>query len=410
MSGGRYYKHSDRTIRSGCKKCGSTSLYWAHDIHQGTGATKCTKCGVTGNFVLVELDGETRHECINREGARDLLEGSRELMAKLVDQPQRWVRLDEPPLLITPEPVKEALAVPVSTDPAFEAFQTLVASIRPTLDKDEIVNLIKAEFEGYTFPTRTVLEKATGELIEIEGATHHKVADVLVDLTAGEHVMMVGPAGTGKSTIASQCAAALGFEYYSISLSPMTPSSQILGYMQAAGEYVRSLYREAYENGGVFHFDEIDNAHPSVLAVINASLANGHMAFPDKMVARHANFRCVASANTYGKGADRAYVGRQAIDAATLDRFTIESIEIDEALETQLCTNTGANATTVTKVLTTVRKYRANAAKKGMLVVVSPRASVGMCRLLAAGKSWDAAIEVRVRRGLSDADWAKLTS
>ncbi len=232
----------------------------------------------------------------------------------------------------------------------------------------------------------------------------------LMEAMARSHLTMaLGPAGTGKSTIAEQAAESLDLPYYSISLSPMTPASQILGYMQAEGEYVRSLYREAYENGGVFHFDEFDNAHPSVLAVINASLANGQMAFPDGMVKRHKDFRAVASANTYGRGADRAYVGRQQIDAATLDRFSVETIEVDESLENELCHGTGLDAAKVKEVLAYVRKLRRNAEAKGMAVVVSPRASVGMCRLLAAGKAWDAAVQARLRRGLSDQDWAKLT-
>ena len=289
------------------------------------------------------------------------------------------------------------------------ALALLMESLSPSVDKDDIRDIIKEEFQNTVFPTRTVIQTPKGEIQEIEGKTHHKVADIIMDLDAGEHVMMVGPAGTGKSTIAEQAAGALGFPFYAISLSPQTPASQILGYQQAAGEYVRSLYREAFENGGVFHFDEIDNAHPSVLAVINASLANGQMAFPDKMVERHKNFRCVASANTYGRGADRAYVGRQQIDAATLDRFTIETIEIDEALETDLCLATGLDNDRVTHVLSTVRKYRKNAANKKMTTVISPRASIGMCRLLQAGKTWEDALEARVRRGMSDADWAKLT-
>lgn len=41
-------------------------------------------------------------------------------------------------------------------------------------------------------------------------------------------------------------------------------------------------------------------------------------------------------------------------------------------------------------------------------VVISPRVIVGMCRLLQAGKSGDAAVECRVRRGMSDKDWLKL--
>src|SRR5438046_10507722 len=114
--------------------------------------------------------------------------------------------------------------------------------------------MIKTELDNVIVPTRTVVERATGERKVIPNS-HKKLADVTMDLLAGEHGLMVGPAGTGKSTIAEQAAESIGIPYYSISLSPMTAASQILGYMQAEGEYVRSLFREAFEHGGVFHFD-----------------------------------------------------------------------------------------------------------------------------------------------------------
>lgn len=385
-------KHSKRTVRKGCDKCGSTALYWGHDtaVH----GPHCDECNVTGKYVLIDADGLPHNlSCPGVRSAAD-------------ETPK------DAPVTVTAEPVAAApvQAAPAAPADAAAALQALMRAMAPQMDREQITAIIREEFANVVYPTRTVVQKANGDVKPVEGKTHHKVADVITDLLAGEHVMMVGPAGTGKSTIAEQAAEALGIEYYSISLSPMTPASQILGYMQAEGDYVRSLYRQAYENGGVFHFDEIDNAHPSVLAVINASLANGRMAFPDGMVKRHDDFRCVASANTYGKGADRAYVGRQQIDAATLDRFSIETIEIDEALETDLCMGTGLDPVEVTKVLMMVRGYRANALAKRMTVVISPRASVGMCRLLSAGKSWDDAVEARVRRGMSDADWQKLTT
>ncbi|MET8763050.1 AAA family ATPase [Lentzea sp. NPDC004782] len=306
-------------------------------------------------------------------------------------------------------PVSNAHGSTGSTDSggAFAAFQSLVASLAPKVDRDEVAAMIKAEMENIVVPTRTVVERLIGDR-KIIANSHEKLADVTTDLLSGEHVLMVGPAGTGKSTIAEQAAESLGLPYFSISLSPMTPASQILGYMQAEGEYVRSLFREAYEHGGVFHFDEFDNGHPSVLAVINASLANAQMAFPDQMVKRHDDFRCVASANTYGRGPDRAYVGRQQIDAATLDRFSIETIGVDESLEYSLCMASGLGKDEVLRVLDYVRNLRANAEQRAMTVVISPRASVGMCRLLAAGKTWEAAVESRMRRGMSDKDWGKL--
>ncbi|SDU12215.1 AAA family ATPase [Amycolatopsis keratiniphila] len=392
-------KHSKRTIRSGCKKCGDKSLYWAHDTAQ-SGGDHCDKCQTSGKWVLIDAAGEP-HKCGSDVSpvAEKVAAGNVSVEVRATD-------------------VHEGDSVSNSTDhaapltgggDAFAAFQSLVASLAPKVDRDEVSAMIKRELDNVLVPTRTVVERVTG-VRRVIANSHEKLADVTTDLLAGEHVMMVGPAGTGKSTIAEQAAESIGIPYYSISLSPMTSASQILGYMQAEGEYVRSLFREAFEHGGVFHFDEFDNGHPSVLAVINASLANGQMAFPDQMVKRNPDFRCVASANTYGRGADRAYVGRQQIDAATLDRFSVETISVDEALETSLCLATGLDKVMIDKVLKFVRTLRKNAEERAMTVVISPRASVGMCRLLAAGKSWDSAVESRIHRGMSEKDWNKLSS
>ena len=80
-------------------------------------------------------------------------------------------------------------------------------------------------------------------------------------------------------------------------------------------------------NGGVFLFDEIDAADANVLLVVNSALANGRMSVPsrhDQPVAKkHSEFVCIAAANTFGRGADRVYVGRNELDEATLDRFRI---------------------------------------------------------------------------------------
>ncbi|GAB3912641.1 AAA family ATPase [Kibdelosporangium lantanae] len=383
-------KHSARTVRKPCRSCGSSELYWAHDTDRAY-HKHCDRCNVTGGFVLIEKDG-SRHDCRITSG-----------------EPEDSMP-DMDPDGPTEDDEKEVspVAAPVSPD-VQQALGMLVGALTPQVDRAEIEAMVKEAVANVVFPTRTVVERANGARIELSGATHHKLGDVITSLMAGEHVLMVGPAGTGKSTIAEQAAEALGLKSYSISLSPQTPASQVLGYMQATGDYVPSLFREAYEHGGVFHFDEMDNAHPSVLAVVNAALANGHMAFPDQMVKRHPDFRAVASANTYGRGATRSYVGRQAIDAATLDRFSVETIEVDETLENELCHSTGLETDLVERVLFFVRRLRANAEAHSMPVVISPRASVGMCRLLRAGRSWESAVEARVRRGMGDTEWNKLS-
>ncbi len=81
-------------------------------------------------------------------------------------------------------------------------------------------------------------------------------------------VWLYGEAGSGKSTAAEQMADELDLSFRSISLGPSTSKSDLMGYRDATGEYRSTAYRETYEDGGVFLFDEIDNAHPSVLTNI----------------------------------------------------------------------------------------------------------------------------------------------
>lgn len=453
-------KHSKRTVRKGCKKCGSTELYWAHDTDQAVGQSYCETCDAPGRYVLIDKNGN-RHRCggekarveapkqepepeviipkpgrpylkkfgfdeydfgTKLESGTDLFPRTFEEFKQAVDnsfssQESKIEKKDEdvPILAIEPKAVPiitgdandkfaEAASDKFAALDALEALQTLLA---PKIDKAEVERIAREVISDVVYPIKTVVVK-DGVKREVEGTTHAQLSDVITAVMAGEHVMMVGPAGTGKSTIAEQAAEALGLDSYSISLSPQTPASQIIGYMQAQGEYVETLFRRAYEHGGLFHFDEVDNAHPSVLAVINSALANGHMAFPDSMVKRHDDFRVVASANTYGRGATRAYVGRQAIDAATLDRFTMITIEIDEALEAALVAATGVDKSLQTRILRQVRKMRENADKHALNVVVSPRASIGMARLLVAGMTWEAASDARLKRGLDEATWKKL--
>ena len=124
--------------------------------------------------------------------------------------------------------------------------------------------------------------------------------------------------------------------------------SQLLGRMVPAGKqgqfvFLGTQFLDCYENGGVFLFDELDAADSNVLLVINSALANGHLSVPSRhdnpVAKKHPDFVCIAAANTYGRGADRQYVGRNELDESTLDRFRIGTVpmDYDESLERQLC-------------------------------------------------------------------------
>ena len=163
------------------------------------------------------------------------------------------------------------------------------------------------------------------------GYYHEKFEQILRQTQLDEPIMLIGPAGSGKNVACSQVADALGLHmYYTNNASN---EFKLTGFIDAGGNYRDTEFYKAFKNGGLFFLDEIDNSDPSALIVINSALANGYMAFPHETIDRHPDFRIIAAANTWGKGADLQYVGRNALDAATLDRFDNIFFDYDRKLE-----------------------------------------------------------------------------
>lgn len=187
-----------------------------------------------------------------------------------------------------------------------------------------------------------------GHVKDLEGFQHNAFERVLQLACMRKPIFLPGPAGCGKSHMAEQIAEALGVQFGFISCSVGMSESQLLGRLIPQGEsgsfeYAVSRFVECYEDGGVFLMDEMDAADPNVLLVVNSALANGKLSIParvDKPVAeRHEDFVFIAAANTFGRGADRQYVGRNELDEATLDRFRIGTVpmDYDYSLESALC-------------------------------------------------------------------------
>jgi MoxR-like ATPase len=188
-------------------------------------------------------------------------------------------------------------------------------------------------------------------------------------------VYLVGPAGAGKTHAAIQCAKALDVPFHFT--GAVASEFKLTGFIDAQGRIVSTEFRKAFENGGLFLFDEIDASYPQAVLAFNAALANDYMDFPDKRVQRHEKFFCIAAANTYGQGADRQYVGRNQLDAASLDRFVFVDWKYDENLETALAGNEDWSKY--------VQKIRRFIEENKIRHVVSPRASMFGAKLLAVG-------------------------
>lgn len=268
-------------------------------------------------------------------------------------------------------------------------------AVRPELQtlRDEIRKLAK--------PARVTVQIPQGtEIVNRNlGVQHAKFADLLRLASvrgANGHrlnVWLAGPAGTGKTTAAENVAKALGLKFYFN--GAIDSEHKLLGFTDARGKIVSRPFREAYENGGVYLFDEVDGSLPAALLAFNAALANGHCDFPDGSAKRHPDCIIIAAANTYGGGATPEYVGRMKQDAAMLDRFVFLDWPVDESLETAIAETLGQSAWAKD-----VQRWRSNAAKHGLRVVISPRATYHGAAMLAAGIDRAATIAACVAKGL----------
>jgi cobaltochelatase CobS len=243
---------------------------------------------------------------------------------------------------------------------------------------------LKTKLESFKATTLTIIFPDDKKMKEL-GVVHKLQSELIQFLAAGCSVFLTGPAGSGKSIAAEKAAQALDLPFYSISVCQQSTKTDLLGYIDATGTYRRTQYRDAYEHGGLYLIDEIDGGNANVLSVLNNSLSGSRCPFPDAMVPRHKNFRCVAAGNTWGTGRTVQYVGRNALDAATLNRFVFIDWSYDEALETRI-----ADLPAWSQY---VQKCRAEIKRRGINYLVTPRASIYGAQLLKAGIKMDRVLE-----------------
>ena len=209
-----------------------------------------------------------------------------------------------------------------------------------------------------------------------------------------KNIMLVGPAGSSKTTTCAQVAEVLNLQFYPMSVGLQTTKSDLMGFLNVKGEYVTTPVREAFEKGGVLLLDEFDASHAGVVTILNSLLANEICSFPDKTVEKHKDFICIVACNTYGKGGSIDYIGRNRLDGATLDRFITILVDYDTNLESQLVKNP-----TWLKV---INKMRDNIVKNGLKMIVSPRASMQGADLLDAGFKVEEVLEMVIYKGISN--------
>lgn len=316
---------------------------------------------------------------------------------------------------------------PATTTQAGSLAEMLGAAIGPyvasKIDRDDVVQIINDRLAEMTLPREVRVTVADAPTVD--AGLQHAMFEALLRCVANRlNVWLVGPAGSGKTSVAAAVAKALDLEFRSTSVCAMTSKSDLIGYRNVSnGEYVSTGLRQAYEHGGVFLLDEIDAGNPNVMVILNNLLANDLCEFPDGMVAKHADFVLIAGANTIGLGADSQYVGRNQLDKATVDRFVMLPFDYDPSIEAAMAgvpasafddmpkprapqfkdrdtPKTERVCERFCKRLVAIRKAIADLRVRH---VVSPRATKAGCTMIRAGFSLDDTMQYAVWKGL-DAD------
>lgn len=316
----------------------------------------------------------------------------------------------EPAPVPTPEPAPEPAPLP-KTKPAPEAPATgldallagIVASVvdrrlaeRPAVDLDEVRRVAREAANIVTVQVQHPGEAPA----PVPGLHHRAFPDLLRLAGARIHVYLHGPAGGGKSTAAKACAGALKLPFGST--GKVDSKYDLLGFRDAHGRTVRTPFREVWEAGGVFLFDELDRSDPSAVVALNNGLATGALDFADATVDRHPDCVIIAGGNSTMRGADRMYTAAVSQDASVSDRFVFLAWGYDENLERALAGDDSG------EWVSFVQNVRRAAAALKIDMVASPRASIEGARLLRLGFKRDAVESMALWKGLDPASIAKI--
>lgn len=318
------------------------------------------------------------------------------------------------PAPYVPESLPEPTSAPFDLEAVLEAARKEASAMADYIARDrledaqqairgEAIGFLVREVEGLQQTIEGQVTKAIAALTPTQltvtlpdtssvelGTVHYNQSKLITMLAAGCNVYLYGPAGSGKTTAGKHCAKAFKLPFYFT--GKIDSEYLLLGFNNAQGETVRTQFREAYEHGGVFLFDEIDRSAPSAFTALNAALANGICAFPDGVIAMHKDFKCIAAGNTRMSGADNTYIAGQQQDASSVDRFAFLQWGYDEKLERALASNAAW--------CEYVQAARAQVEARGINHLITPRATLDGCKLLSAGLSWQETSEAVLWKGL----------
>lgn len=270
------------------------------------------------------------------------------------------------------------------------------------LDETAINKLLDAKLSKHFKETRVIVEDKAKATIKDMGIQHAMFPKLLAMVQMRKpngtraNVMLVGPAGSGKTTAAENVAKALEFEYSYVGAT--YDKVDLFGYNNGHGHYQVTEFYKRYKDGGVMLLDEMDGFDPAVGVATNAAIDGTRAAFPVGIVPKHTDSVFIAACNTFGLGANAKYVGRNRLDAATLNRFIKLDWGYDPALE-----RIQVGDDKWTKITQAVRD---KVDSMGIEIVISPRNGQNAVMMERTGLfSKDEIFTIAFRDGMEEDSW-----
>lgn len=214
-------------------------------------------------------------------------------------------------------------------------------------------------------------------------------------------IALVGPAGNGKTTAAEEALRVQGIDFIVIDANVSMEPVDLVGGMTYKVEngvgrqvWADGPVTKAFREGKGVIINEFDTLDPRTALCLQSAFQGKGSKVATRYITLSGNPEedrvhpagdcpIILTMNTYGSGATRQYVGRNALDAATRDRLTIISTSYEN--EAQILQHHGYAQNAAQAVASWAETTRRKIDQTAVPVILSVRTMLAMCELIGVG-------------------------
>lgn len=272
------------------------------------------------------------------------------------------------------DPDKQETILKIDENEPIEPKPEIVDEIKETVNS-EYSHMIPSKFKY--FPRK----------IEID-ITDYKAFEE--SMKGNKNVLLIGPTGSGKTTMVRFYCAEHGKPYARVSLNGGATIEDLVGhYILKADEndsvtlWIDGILTQAVRYGWTMVIDEINAAPAEVLFILNSLLDDERILIlsskDGEIVKPHPDFRLIATCNPTEQG----YAGTNEINEALLDRFhRTFYIDYDESIEKKILKEKGFEAPVINDVMEFTSKIRKSCRNGEIITPFSTRSVINLAELV----------------------------